>query len=562
MDPVSAIREKLATALKAMDVSVVPEDILLEHTADLTHGDYASNVAMVFAKQLKMNPRELAEKLAAEARGVEGVASVEVAGPGFINFTLAPEYLAELLEIGRQHGEKWGSGISGKGKKIILEFTDPNPFKEFHIGHLVPNAYGESISRLLEFSGADVKRANYQGDVGIHVAKSLFIQLEKGITDPTIEDLAVSYPEGSKRYEEDPAAKEAIDALNKKIYDNLSGQESDKEVNALYKKGRELSLVHFEKLYKILGTKFDFYFFESETGPIGTDVVRAHPEIFPESDGAVIFRGEEHGLHTRVFLNKLGLPTYEAKEIGLAKMKEDAYPFDLTITITGNEQAEYFKVVMKAMELALPELRGKLSYKTNGMLRFAEGKMSSRTGNIITGESLINDITEVAKERAAESRAKNVEKLAEEIAVAAIKFQLLKSNMGKDVIFDREQALSVEGDSGPYLQYTHARTHAIMEKAHEQKVKGKFDASQPASDLARLVYRFYETVVHAQEELEPHIVANYLIQVASAFNSWYAKEQILDGTDAAAHKVALTDIVRLTLKNGLWLLGIPAPEKV
>jgi arginyl-tRNA synthetase len=333
-------------------------------------------------------------------------------------------------------------------------------------------------------------------------------------------------------------------------------------VNALYKKGRELSLEHFEELYKVLGTKFDYYFFESETGPRGIDIVRAHPEIFEESEGAVVFKGEKYDLHTRVFINKLGLPTYEAKELGLAEMKAEKYPLDLTITVTGNEQAEYFKVVMKAMELALPKLKGKLSCKTNGMLRFAEGKMSSRTGNVITGESLVRDMTEVAKERAAESRAKNVEKLAEEIAVAAIKFQLLKSNMGKDVIFDREQALSVEGDSGPYLQYTHARTHAIMEKAKEAGIKGKFDASQPASELARLVYRFYETVVHAQEELEPHIVANYLIQVASAFNSWYAKEQILDGTEAAAHKVALTDITRLTLKNGLWLLGIPAPEKV
>lgn len=557
MNPISLIREKLASALKALEISVVPEDIGIEHTADLAHGDYATNAALSYAKQLKMNPKELAEKLAAEVREIEGIANVEVAGPGFINFTLAPAYLAEMLEIGRTHSEKWGSGVSNKGKKILLEYTDPNPFKEFHIGHLVPNALGESISRLLFFSGAQVKRANYQGDVGIHVAKSLFIQLEKGVEDPTIEDLAAAYPEGSRRYEEDPLAKQAIDELNKKIYDK-----SDEKVNALYKKGRELSLKHFEKLYKILGTRFDFYFFESETGPIGTEIVHAHPEIFEESEGAIVFKGEKYDLHTRVFINKLGLPTYEAKEIGLAKMKEDAYPFDLTITITGNEQAEYFKVVMKAMELALPELRGKLSFKTNGMLRFAEGKMSSRTGNIITGESLITDVAEVARQHAAESRADNKDKLAQEVAVAAIKFQILKGGMGKDIIFDRERALSVEGDSGPYLQYTHARTHAIMEKAKEAGVKGKFDASQLASNLARLVYRFHEIVLHAQEELEPHIVANYLISVASAFNSWYAQEQILDGTDAAAHKVALTDIVRLTLKNGLWLLGIPAPEKV
>jgi len=548
------IRDALVAALLKEGISVA--DIPLESTDDFAHGDYASSVALAYSKQVGVSPRTLAEKLVASLRSIEGVSKIEIAGPGFINFTLDTTYLYEMLQIGRTHGDQWGSSVLNKGKKILLEYTDPNPFKEFHIGHLVPNALGESISRLLHFSGAEVKRANYQGDVGIHVAKSIFIQLEKGVTDPTIEDLATAYPEGSKRYEEDPEAKKAIDELNKKIYDR-----GDERVNALYEKGRKLSLAHFEELYKILGTTFDFYFFESETGPKGVEVVRAHPNIFEESEGAVIFKGEKYDLHTRVFINKLGLPTYEAKEIGLARMKAESYPFDLTITITGNEQAEYFKVVMRAMELALPELRGKLSFKTNGMLRFAEGKMSSRTGNIITGESLIGDVTEVAKGHAAESRADNKDRLAQEVAVAAIKFQILKGGMGKDMVFDRERALSVEGDSGPYLQYTHARCHAIVEKAKEANVEAQFDPSQ-SSDLARLVFRFYETVLRAQEELEPHYVANYLITVASAFNSWYAQEQILDGTSAAAHKVALTDIVRLTLKNGLWLLGIPTPEKV
>jgi len=236
--------------------------------------------------------------------------------------------------------------------------------------------------------------------------------------------------------------------------------------------------------------------------------------------------------------------------------------------VTGNEINEYFKVLLAAMGEVFPDLASKTKHVSHGMMRLQEGKMSSRTGNVITGESLIEDLTEVARGHAADSRAEDKEKLAQEVAVAAIKFQILKGGTSKDIIFDRERALSVEGDSGPYLQYTHARCHAIMEKAHEQKVKGKFDSallgdlSAAQTGLARLVYRFYETVAHAQEELEPHIVANYLIQVASAFNSWYAQEQILDGTDLAAHKVALTDIVRLTLKNGLWLLGIPTPEKV
>ena len=555
------LKKALQEALKQLGVSFDEAHISLEHPSDLKNGDYSSSVALQYSKELKMSPRALAEKIAEQLRsstslGPTSIQKIEVAGAGFINFYLATSALAESVEKARSE-DMWGAGSSEKGKTILMEYTDPNPFKEFHIGHLVPNAIGESISRLFQFSGAEVKRANYQGDVGVHVAKSLFILLEKGITDPTITDLSVAYPEGSKRYDEDPQGKEGIDALNKKIYDK-----SDARVNELYEKGRKLSLEHFEEIYKVLGTKFDYYFFESETGPIGVTIVKAHPDIFVESDGAVIFRGEEHDLHTRVFLNKFGLPTYEAKELGLAKMKEDACDFDLTLTITANEQKAYFEVVMKAMEFALPELRGKLAYKTHGLLRFADGKMSSRSGNIIRGEDLIADLSAAARERAAESRAENADELAQQIAVAAIKYQILKQASGKDIIFDRERALSLEGDSGPYLQYAHARTSQLVEKAKEQRVAGKIDTNATPDDLTRLLHRFPEIVEYAASLREPHLLTSYLLELAAQFNSWYAQVHILDGSPEQSHKVALVEAVRRTLKNGLWVLAIPAPEKM
>ena len=551
-----ALKKAIQAALAKASVSIALEDVSLEHPAEFPNGDYSTGAALQYAKQTGKAPHALAESIVAGLGATEGIEKIGIAGPGFINFYLAPSALAASLEKARST-DMWGANVLEKGKTILMEYTDPNPFKEFHIGHLVPNAIGESISRLFQFSGADVKRANYQGDVGIHVAKSIFILIEKGITEPTIADLSTAYPEGSKRYDEDSAAKEAIDDLNKKIYDK-----SDEKVNELYAKGRTLSLEHFEEIYKVLGTKFDFYFFESETGPVGVQIVRAHPEVFVESEGAVIFKGEEHGLHTRVFLNKQGLPTYEAKELGLAKMKEDTTPFDLTLTITGNEQKEYFRVVMKAIEFALPELRGKLAFKTNGMLRFAEGKMSSRTGNIIRGEDLIADLAAAARERAAESRSENADQLAQDIAVAAIKYQILKQASGKDIIFDRERALSLEGDSGPYLQYAHARASAVIEKAKEQGVVAKVDSKTSPDNLTRLLHRFPEIVKYAASEREPHVLTNYLLEVASLFNSWYAQVHILDGSAESPHKVAIVEAVRRTLKNGLWVLGIPAPEKM
>lgn len=553
--PHEKIIKTLTDALR--ESGVAEGHVTLEFPAELSHGDFATGAALQYAKQAGMKSRELAEKIVAGLGDIEGVAKVEIAGPGFINFRLSSEAVARELEAARAKPEAWGTNLSLERKKVIVEYTDPNPFKEFHIGHLVPNALGESLARLFEFTGATVRRANYQGDVGIHVAKSLFIQLEKGVTDPTIEDLALAYPEGSRRYDEDPAAKAAIDVLNKTIY-----EKKDARVNALYEKGRALSLSHFENIYRILGTKFDHYFFESETGPRGLKVVRGHSEIFEESEGAVIFRGERYGLHTRVFVNKFGLPTYEAKDLGLVELKRETCPFDTSVTVTANEQAEYFKVVLKAIELVFPDLRAAITVKTNGLLRFAEGKMSSRLGNIITGEALINDLVEKARERASESRATDVQELSRYVAVAAIKYQILRQAFGKDIVFNRERSLSLEGDSGPYLQYAHARACAVLEKAHTQGVTPRLGASQCTFELARRIIRFPDIVRRAQETLEPHHIATYLIEVAATFNAWYAQEQILDGTPAASHKLALTDAVRVTIKNGLYLLGIPAPEKM
>ncbi len=548
------IRDALANALKAQDVSVAPEEITLEHTTDFAHGDYASNVAMVYAKQLGMNPREIAEKLAAGARDIEGVASVEVAGPGFINFTLAPEVFAQILE---EEADEWGGNDILKKETILVEYTSPNLFKPLHIGNLIGNIIGESITRLFEFSGADVKRINYPSDIGLPVAKCVWGLQKTGGDAHDIHALGEAYRIGNAAYEAN--GKVEIDAINKALY-----EDSDAELTKLRERGVATSRKHLHELCKTLGTKFDYEFFESETGPIGKKIVEKHMGVFEESDGAIVYKGEKVELHTRVFVNSAGLPTYEAKDLGNFELKLKKYPkWDRSYIVVGVEQKEYLRVVFAAIKEVFPEAKDKvLEHIANGFLTLTTGKMSSREGNVVTGESLIEDLTEVAKGHAADSRADEKEKLAQEVAVAAIKFQILKGGTSKDIIFDRERALSVEGDSGPYLQYTHARCHAIMEKAKEANVKAKYDATAAPSELIRLIYRFPEIVLHAQEELEPHIVANYLIQVASAFNSWYAKEQILDGSTSSPHKVALTDITRATLKNGLWLLGIPAPEKV
>src|SRR3989344_2036269 len=554
------MRQALANALEGAGITVPPEEIPLEHTADFSHGDYASSVALAYAKELGTNPRTLAEKLVVSMGEVEGVSKIEIAGPGFINFTLSSEFIFEMLDIGRAHGAKWGSGILLEGEEVLLEYTSPNLFKPLHIGNLVGNVIGESLSRLFEFAGAAVRRINYPSDIGLTVAKGVWGLQKTGGDPKDIRALGEAYRAGSDAYENDSLAKDEIDAVNKKLYEG-----SDSALNKLREAGKKTSKKHLDDICRRLGTTFDTEIFESETGPVGKKIVEAHIDtVFEKSDGAIVFMGEKRGLHTRVFLNSMGLPTYEAKDLGNFELKRKEYPkFSRSFVVTGVEQQEYFKVIIAAKREVFPEEASKtIGHIATGFLSLTTGKMSSRKGNVLTGEDLLADLGAEAKIRAAESRSDDIEALADDIAVAALKFQILKGGTSKDIVFDHARALSLEGDSGPYLQYTHARTHAILEKAKAAGIEGEFDATQRASELARLVYRFHETILRAQEELEPHHVANYLITVAAAFNSWYAQEQILDSTPAAAHKVALTDITRLTLKNGLWLLGIPAPEKV
>lgn len=541
------IQGALSRAFLDLGVELDSKDVSLQHTDDFAHGDYATGIALRYAKKLGVGSRELAEKVISSLGTLDGISKIETAGAGFINFHLSSSVIAESLLRAYESEEAWGKGGAEKGKTILVEYTDPNPFKEFHIGHLMSNAIGESLARLLQFSGANVVRANYQGDVGLHVAKALWGKMQKPNGS-----WGEAYVYGSAEYE---SHEEEIDAINKAVYEKNDGAMGD-----LYRDGRKESLEHFEALYAVLGTKFDFYFFESETGPRGVAVVGAHKDIFEESQGAVVFNGEKYGLHTRVFITSQGLPTYEAKDLGLAEMKKEKVKFDTSITVTASEQSDYFSVVLKALELIHPEWRGQFHHVSHGMMRFAEGKMSSRVGNIITGESLLAELMEGARERAKESRAGDVVALSEQIAVAAVKYQILRQTTGKDIIFEHARALSLEGDSGPYVQYAHARACAIVTRARKEGVVARVDERATPGELSRLTYRFPEIVARASREREPHYVATFALEIAGAFNSWYANEQIVDDTDASAHKVALADAVRATLKNSLWILGISAPD--
>lgn len=554
MKPADLIIDALKKALA--DLGIEGAAPVLERPADMAHGDYSTNVALAYAKQLGKSPRQVAESVVASLGMHElSVAKVDIAGPGFINFKLNEGYFVENL---KNIDEEYGKGSDFSGKTVLVEYTQPNPFKPFHIGHLMSNAIGESLSRVIENAGADVKRLNYQGDVGPHVAKALWGIQELGADINDIDAIGKAYAHGAQAYENDEKAKAAIDEINGNVYKN------DPAIKDLYEAGKKTSLARFEELYALLGTKFDKYYFESEVWERGVELVKEGKEkgIFVESEGATVFPGEQYGLHTRVFITSKGTPLYEAKELALAESKAEDFSFGTSITVTAVEQEQYFEVAFKALGLLKPELDGRFTHIAHGMMQISGGKMSSRLGNVITGESLISSLIAEVQERMGNRVAPELTAdVAKDVGVAAIKYTVLRQALRKNIIFDEERSLSFEGDSGPYIQYTAVRSRSVVAKATGLGIKPSFDVHPESVGLVeRMLERFPEVAQRAAQENEPHHVATYLIELSSAFNSWYAQEQIVDVDDALSpYRVALADAVSNVLARGLWLLGIRVP---
>lgn len=573
-------------------------EVDLEHPSELNNGDYSTNVAKKYFGPISRtfeqskgtwtvwrstneterfnNPIGFAESLAGELNKslIPEIQKVE-AKNGFINFFLSKEFFVESVkEI--LVNKYFGKNEILKDKKVMVEYTDPNPFKPFHIGHLMSNSIGESVSRLVEYSGAETIRANYQGDVGLHVAKAIWglkqypelnIVGEESVELKAFQ-IGKAYSLGSEAYEDEnrPEVKIEIDEINKKIYDK-----SNQEINEVYEWGREITLEAFEKIYAMLGTKFksDCYFFESVMAPIGLKVVKENtPNLFEESDGAIVFKADKYDpkLHTRVFINSKGLPTYETKEIGLTVTKFKQENPDLSIVITATEQGDYMRVVQKALSLIHPEYESRMKHITHGMLRFASGKMSSRKGNVVTGESLLNDVKHLVYEKIQDRDFTEDEKqiVSSQVGVGALKYSILKQASGGDIIYDFEKSISFEGDSGPYMQYSYARAQSLVEKAKKEGIEPSIENTpEEITHLEKMLYRFPKVVYRASSEFEPHYVANYLIELSRTYNSFYGNTQIINKEDkTSAYKVALTLAFAEVMQKGLYLLGIETPEKM
>ena len=534
----------------------------VDQTVELTRpeeqfGDYATNVALQLSKQLGKNPQEVAEAI---KNGLthELIASVDVAGPGFLNIKLTDKALIDAVDL-LPHQPL-------ASKKVLVEYSDPNPLKPLHAGHLYTTLVGDAIARLVENAGAETIRLNYGGDVGLHVAKSMWGILRKlggenpgGLDDINETErstwLGERYVEGNNAYEDDEAAKQEIIAINKRVYEVHSTKDHDSALAQVYWTVRQWSYDYFATLYDQLGVvAFDRFIPESEVTELGIKTVQEHTgHVYENSDGAVIFDGEKHGLHTRVFINSEGLPTYEAKEVGLLETKWNDYQFDSSIVITANEQDQYMQVVLKSIEQFQPEPVARTKHITHGVIKLAGGvKMSSRKGNIVGAL----DILEAAHTAGQESG----KATDEHVILAAVKYAFLKNRIGSDTVYDPIESVALEGNSGPYLQYAHARAKSILAKAdsNEAELHG-LDAAERS--LLRKITEFSEVVEKATNELMPHHICTYLYELAQAFNSFYEHNRVI-GDERQATRLRLVTHYADTLKSGLGLLGIVAPERM
>lgn len=439
--------------------------------------DYASNVAMRLAGILRRKPMEIAGELETELLKVtfgskKGSIAVTAQAPGFLNFNLPDEYfLGKMAEI-EGNFEKNISRGEYLGKTVICEFSDPNPFKILHVGHLYTSVVGDAISRLFEVAGAKVVRANFGGDVGLHVGKTLWALVNDkklDIEKLTIEEIAEHYMQGSRAYEEDEVARGEIVKLNKEIFEIVKKGKRDSALAELYWRGRELSYKYFEQFYDSIGVKFDKYYPESTVAERGlTEVKKGLAEgVYERSDGAVVYKGEKHGLHTRVFINKAGLPTYEAKDVGLIFTKWEDYRFDKSMVITGNDIVDYMKVVLRSVGEMNAELVKRTIHLTHGQVKLVGGvKMSSRRGNFLKAVEVMEMVgKELAREYGSKDR---------RVLLSAVKYAFLKYKIGGDIIFDLKESVKMTGNSGPYLLYSVVRAKKILERV-------QFPVSRPRS---------------------------------------------------------------------------------
>lgn len=546
----------------------------IEIPKDANMGDYAFpcfSLAKSLRKAPQMIATEIKEKIDITDTDIE---TVEIAG-GYLNFTISKDELAKVvLEEIALKNEEYGKSDIGNGKKIVIDYSAPNIAKPFHIGHLRSTVIGGALYNIYKYLGYTVTGINHLGDYGTQFGKliegyKLWGQ-EYNIEENPIEELTKIYIRINEACKEDEQVLENCRNNFKKLEDG------DKYCTEVWEKFRNLSLKEFKKVYELLGSKFDSWngeAFYSDKMPEVIDILSITGRLV-ESQGAKIIDLEEKGINTPCIIEKSnGSTTYATRDLAAILYRARTYDFDKALYVTSYEQVLHFKQVFEVAKLlGLDEKYTKgLEHVAFGMVLLPTGKMSTREGNVVKLEELLNEaiskVKEIIEEKNPDFAEEEKQDIAKKVGIGAVIFNDLSGSRIKDEIFDWDTMLNFNGETGPYIQYTYVRTNSVLKKAGYLPEIKDIDFSKltdkEAQNVLKLIYSFTNIIEQATVKNEPSVIARFLIDLSKAYSSFYNENKIIVEDKAIQDaRVYLTHATNLVLKNGAKLLGIDMPEKM
>ena len=558
-----------AAATEKFGAEVAVSEILdmLEYPPDTTMGDVAMP-CFKLSRSLRKGPPVIAAELAdgVRAAALDSVAEINVAG-GYINFKVAPQYLiSNVLMAVEEKGDMYGSSEMGKGKTVVLDYSSPNISKPFHIGHLGTTVIGHSLKLMHQFAGYECVGINHLGDWGTQNGKQIVAFKRWGDKEKVeregIDALVDLYVKFHAEAELDPSLNDEARAEFKKL------EEHDPENIALWKWFIDVSFKEYEVTYKQLDISFDSYNGESfytDKMAEQIDVLR-EKDLLKLDDGASIVDLEEYGMPPCLILKRDGSTLYPTRDIAAAVYRKRTYDFDKCIYVTANGQSLHFAQWFKVVEMMGYDWAEKLVHVPYGTVSIDGAKLATRTGNVVLLKDLfrqaIEKVTDLINEK--NPNLPDKEKTAEAVGVGAVVFHYLYNNRGRDINFIMDNALSFEGSTGPYAQYTYARTCSILEKAEEIADCAATITAEEEAEVLKTLSRFPEKVLTALEEYEPSVITRYIIELCTAFNRFYHNCPIMTAEEAEvrATRLRITKATQTVLGRALSLICMKSPAKI
>ena len=559
----------IANCLKEKIEDLTLEEIvaLIEVPPNKEMGDYAFpcfKLAKVFRKAPNMIATDLAETI--EAKGE--ISKVMPLG-GYVNFFVNKSQLAEsVIKDVLTKKENYGHSDLGQDKAVVIDFSSPNIAKPFHIGHIRTTVIGNALYKIYDSQGYNVIRVNHLGDYGTQfgkliVAFKLWGNKEAVEANP-IPELLKLYIQFHDEAEKKPEMEDEARAWFTKL------ENGDEEAKSLWQWFRDESLKEFARVYDLLDIEFDSYAGESFYSDKMDTVIEQIKEkgLLKQSQGTNIVDLEEYNMPPALITKNDGSTLYMTRDLAAAIYRKNTYDFEKCIYVVGSQQALHFQQLFKVLELMGFEWSKDLVHTPFGMVALEEGTMSTRKGRVVFLEDVLKQAIEKTKETVLSKNpdAKNVDEISKQVGVGAVVFQELSNSRIKDYTFSWERTLSFEGETGPYVQYTHARCCAVLRKANEEvtaDINYELLSGGDAAEVLKVIGSFNKAIVSAMRRNEPHIVTRFVLDLAQSFNKFYHDNPIIvEDSEIRKARLALVAVTRQTLENGLAILGMHAPERM